>query len=118
MPNTFFASFAITPLLQPTSPKPLPSSRECTAIHKELSLSATAPATTLDEPDDPLQITPATLRSIHALQTSTQDACDNISNADIKLLILALQSEVITDAKCALGSFSHRKLKTLNTWPK
>jgi hypothetical protein len=42
--------------------------------------------------------------------------CDDITNNEIKLLISALQSKAITDAKKALGHFTRCKLKTLNTW--
>jgi hypothetical protein len=64
--------------------------------------------------DNELRITPTTLRAIHALNTATLLDCDDVTNEEIKLMIAALQSEAITDAERALGTFTCRKLKTLD----
>jgi hypothetical protein len=68
--------------------------------------------------DNALQITPETLCTIHTLLCSSTpvDSAD-IMNDKIELLISALQSEAITEAERALGHFTRRKLKTLDTWP-
>jgi hypothetical protein len=98
------------------APKPLPSSRHRTAAQKELDLLDPHHLTSNDS-DDELRITPATLRAIHALHTDSPVDCNDISDDKIELLLSALQSEAITDAERALGSFTRRKLKTLDTWP-
>jgi hypothetical protein len=98
------------------APEPLPSSRERDAMRRELD-TAISSSPTLDDSDDALRITPETLRAIHALHSSNPEASDDITNDEIELLISALQSKAITPAERALGHFTRRKLKTLDTWP-
>jgi hypothetical protein len=49
--------------------------------------------------------------------TPTLLDCDDLSTHEIDLMILALQSESITDAKRELSSFTRHRLKKLDTWP-
>ena len=65
---------------------------------------------------DDLRLTPATIRTIHALRSPGPVDCHDVLDDELHLIIRALQSESITDAERALGSFTRRKLKTLDTW--
>jgi hypothetical protein len=98
------------------APKALPSSCERTAIHKEMDLHDPHHLNTSDS-DDELFLTTKHIHSIHALHMYTPLNCDDISDADINLLISTLQSEKITVEECTIGNFTHCKLKSLATWP-
>ncbi len=95
------------------APEPLPSAPDRDAIAKEMEL--VDPLLNHIDADD-LRLTPATIRAIHALRSPDPVDCHDVLDDELHLIIRALQSESITDAERALGSFTRRKLKTLDTW--
>ena len=71
-------------------------------------------------PDDPdaettPDITPADIRAIASLRHGIDTS--SIPIEDMTVMLHALQSDSITPAEQALGHFTRRKLKTLDTWP-
>jgi hypothetical protein len=57
------------------------------------------------------------LHAIHHLHTADPLDCDDITTNEINPMSNASQSASITNAERALGSFTCRRLNTLDTWP-
>jgi hypothetical protein len=78
----------------------------------------------LFRPNDPADddctptLTVADVRHIAAIRHPDLDFSEqSISAAEIQVIIHAIQSQAITPAEQALGRFTRRKLKKLDTWP-
>jgi hypothetical protein len=96
------------------APKPLPTAHNHNSALCELNIFS---AIDSSNNSADLLLNLDSLRAIYRLHTADPINCDDITNDEIDLIIHALQSESITAAKCALGSFTRRQLKTLVLYP-